>query len=590
MRVPVSVALAGVLLAGAWPIAQRGGGTSPATHPHLVRIDAIVSDAQGRAVNDLKPADFELLEDGVVQSIETARFAPSPSRLFAVFIDEYHLGSGVSTARARAALARFIEQVISPDDLFVVMKPLDSLLAIRFGHDAEAAQRTIAAIEGRDGDYTPRNAYERGNWAGAPERIEASRAQVVLSALNALALEMGALGEARKTLIVVTEALGRPARRRGQEYLTTLDTAIRSANRANVSAYVLDPREAPGADAGAASREAVEALTKETGGQVIAGGDLDAGLRRIGRDASSYYLITYRSSHKEDGAFHPVQLRVKRPRVEIRARAGYWAPSPDDVLQASLVAKANEPRPPLRLEPARHVSTLIQPWFGLSRTADGRTRVTFVWEPAVRVPGERARHYPTRVDLTALAQDDTVLFEGQVLPAGPTTLDGQIGPPARAVFETGPGSVRLRMKIEDEASQPLDNDVRDLTVRDWRAPVMVGTPVVLRARNAREFRAITADPDALPVAAREFSRAERLLIRFPAYAPAGDRTTVSARLLGRAGQLMREVPVEAAPMPGGSSQVDLPLAGLAPGAYTIEVVATSPSGEGRDRIPFRVTN
>ena len=97
-----------------------------------------------------------------------------------MFIDEYHLGSGASTARARAALARFVDKDISPDDLFVVMKPLDSLLAIRFGHDAEAAQRTIAGIEGRDGDYTPRNAYERGNWAGAPERIEASREQVMV--------------------------------------------------------------------------------------------------------------------------------------------------------------------------------------------------------------------------------------------------------------------------------------------------------------------------------------------------------------------------------------------------------------------------
>ena len=52
------------------------------------------------------------------------------------------------------------------------------------------------------------------------------------------------------------------------------------------------------------------------------------------------------------------------------------------------------------------------------------------------------------------------------------------------------------------------------------ASVALGTPEVFRARNAREFRALEAQA-AVPVASREFSRTERLLIRFPAYGPAG---------------------------------------------------------------------
>ena len=58
-------------------------------------------------------------------------------------------------------------------------------------------------------------------------------------------------------------------------------------------------------------------------------------------------------------------------------------------------------------------------------------------------------------------------------------------------------------------------------VRDLTAPVVLGTPEVLRARTARDFRALASDPDAVPVAAREFSRTERLMIRVPAYAPSG---------------------------------------------------------------------
>ena len=62
--------------------------------------------------------------------------------------------------------------------------------------------------------------------------------------------------------------------------------------------------------------------------------------------------------------------------------------------------------------------------------------------------------------------------------------------------------------------------MRELSVRDLRGEVAIGTPQVLRARNAREFRTLEAEA-AVPVASREFSRTERLLIRFQAYGPAG---------------------------------------------------------------------
>ena len=84
----------------------------------------------------------------------------------------------------------------------------------------------------------------------------------------------------------------------------------------------------------------------------------------------------------------------------------------------------------------------------------------------------------------------------------------------------------------------LDQDVRELSIRDLKGDVAIGTPEVLRARNAREFRALDAEA-AVPVASREFSRTERLLIRFPAYGPAGAPPVVSAKLLDRIGHAMR---------------------------------------------------
>ena len=105
----------------------------------------------------------------------------------------------------REALTRFVDRDISPSDLIVVMKPLDSLFAIRLTRDRDAVRRSIESFEGRKGDYEPRNAYERDYIAGTPARIDAARSQVALSAINALAVHLGSLTDRRKTLIVATD-------------------------------------------------------------------------------------------------------------------------------------------------------------------------------------------------------------------------------------------------------------------------------------------------------------------------------------------------------------------------------------------------
>src|SRR4029450_1507667 len=119
-----------------------------------------------------------------------------------------------------------------------------------------------------------------------------------------------------------------------------------------------------------------------------------------------------------------------------------------------------------------------------------------------------------------------------------------------------------------------------------RSGVLIGTPEVMRARNAREFRTLDSEL-AVPVASREFSRTERLMVRFRTYAPLDAPLTVTARLLSRMGA-MRDLPVTPASGAFGTSVLDVPLAGLAVGEYIIEVSATSPAGEAKDVIDFRV--
>jgi VWFA-related protein len=554
---------------------------------HTVRIDAIPVDSRGTVVASLSPADFDVREGGAAVSIDEARFVRDTPRALAIYLDEYHITAGAGADRARAALLDLLEREVGPRDVVIVMKPLDSLLTIQPAADREAARRIVATLEGRKGDHTPRTDYERSYMLGSSERIESARTQVGISALNALAVRLGAINDLRKTMLVVTEGLDTVPRRRGQEYLATIDSVIRSANRGHVSIYPIDPRSQP-QDSDAAIDEVLGSLAQRTDGRVIVprgAEELGPGLRAALADTSSYYMLSYRNSPEEDGAFRPVEVRVRRAGVQVRARSGYWAPSVNDRLGEELMALANRPPAPRKVEPMRYSSPLIRPWFGLSVSDEGRMRVAFVWEPSPGVPGARNSVAAARIELTVLDDDDGVVFQGPVLPTGPVvTAQAE---PARAVFETEPGRLRLRMKIQDATGRDVDSDVRDLDIRDVRGRVSIGTPEFLRARNALELRTLHENPQAVPVSSREFSRTEQLLIRFPAYAPGAAPVSASARLLNFAGQQMRTLDVRRTPQ--GGFAVDVALAGLASGEYLLEIAVMSDAGRASERIPFRVT-
>src|SRR5436190_19983842 len=115
--------------------------------PDPVRLATTVTDRAGKPVPGLTFKDFELREDGVVRkrvSVEPRR--PEPRRL-AIVLDEFHVQAD-DTTRVRDAVTRFINERLRADDAIVVLKPLDSLTAIRFAADRDALRAAI----GREAD------------------------------------------------------------------------------------------------------------------------------------------------------------------------------------------------------------------------------------------------------------------------------------------------------------------------------------------------------------------------------------------------------------------------------------------------------
>jgi VWFA-related protein len=69
-------------------------------------------------------------------------------------------------------------------------------------------------------------------------------------------------------------------------------------------------------------------LAKDTGGFLLENtNDLGAGVARMQQERTTYYLLAYQPINtKLDGTFRKLSVKVKRPKVMVRARPGYVAP------------------------------------------------------------------------------------------------------------------------------------------------------------------------------------------------------------------------------------------------------------------------
>lgn len=575
----------------------------------MVRLDVSVADAAGRPLLDLRASEFELDDEGARQTVErellratdvviddagtSDRATPdqrsearaSGGRLLAFLLDEYHVAPGDESARVRDTLRRFVEEELRPSDLVVVFKPLDSLRSIRLTRERAALKEVIEGFEGRLGDFAPRTAFETSYMSREPVALEAMRVQVVASAMQALVSHMGALRRGRKALVVVTRGFTGDVSTPRDQTPGGLQPIARAANRLGVTISSLDP-SAAGPDATSDPPRALDRLAAETGGRVVRGlADWTTALREVSRMLDAYYLLTYRSPHAADGRFHAVSVRVTRPHATVTVRAGYVSASAADRETSEWLAARADAAASKVPAKAQHRSPFIRPWLGVSRGADGRTRVTFTWEPEPMRGGRRAADSLT---LRATTEEGTVLFEGPVAPARAGAAES-VPVSQRAVFDLAPGRLNLEMAIADASRRALDTDVRAVTVPSLVAgPTVIATPEVYRARTAREFNAIRANPSAAPATSRDFGRPERLLVRIAAYSGAEPATRVTAVLQNALGHTMRDLAPRPSTTVPGSVEIDLSLMSLAPGDYRIEFFASGPGGEARDVMTFRV--
>ena len=556
---------------------------------------------------------------------ETAA-ADENSRIFAFFLDDYHVLRESSMSMKKPVID-FIANQLAPADLATIMYPLTPVDAAVLTRNHQSIINAVEKFEGRKYRYEPVNSIENNYvFRLTPDQIEIIRRQVTLGAIRGLCTKLGSLREGRKSLILLSEGfnatlppqmrsnlpgglagtsgVGGGARNdpfaaenpledrvqfsAGMDMQRELQDVWDACNRNNTAIYAVDPRglATGGFDITAnismqtsqsylnASLDTLRELADNTDGRAIVNrNDLAAGMRQIVRDASAYYLVGYNSTQAPtDGKFHQIRVRVKRPGVQVRHRQGYWAYSAEDVKRATAPPKPGPPAEVTKALAAIAPMTnrrYIRSWIGNDKGADGQTRVTLVWEPLPPTPGVK-RDEPRRVTVLATSSSGDIVYRGRVPAELAAPGNGGI-----VRFQAPPGKLDVRLTIEGDGTGTLDTEDRDVVIPDLSAPeVILSTPRVWFARNAREFTQITTGTPPAPTAVREFRRTDRLLIRLDAYAPANAPAKVTAQLLNQQGTRMIDIPVTA-PTEGQTHSIDFPLASLAPGQYLLEITGTS---------------
>lgn len=596
------------------PIFRTGVGS--------VLVDVTVTGRDDRPVGDLTPDDFELTEDGERQTVDLAQFvhldgisrpdgdsldirsqeharaeaARDDVRLFAIFLDDYHLDrSPPQMIPLRKGLTDFLKTMMGPTDLVTVMDPITPLSALQWTRNRLALADKLHTYEGRLGNYEPRSVIEEGHLR--TRNVPLVRAQVTLSAMSALVAHLGALREGRKSILLVSHGI--PLVFTGTSLDKEFQDLIRLANRSNVVIHTLDPR---GLHGGLADYT-LAMLSGETGGRAIVNtNDIGKRLADVVQDASEYYLLGYTPNHdRADGKFHKIQVRVRRAGVRAVARRGYWAPRPDEMTSED-TAPERDPAVTAALDRLALEDTdrLVKVWTGFARAADGHPTLTVAWQPAgrrevSRTIFNRGDQPPPDTAAPEVAREPPTVLRIKVLDAaGKTLVEAEAeapsarGAPAMVTIDVTAALARLQFSAETSSGETVDRWERRVAVPDFaKDGLVISAPQYLRARTFGELVELRRGGAAAPLAEHSFRASDLVLVRLAATGPESE-AVVTAELQSRQGQRLFDLPVVRLAGGVGGCHVELPLRSLALGQYVLRITARDGDRESTQTSAFAV--
>jgi VWFA-related protein len=296
-RLAAAYAAAGVAAAalGGTPIAQvfRSG-------VDLASFGVTVVDKKGGLVTDLTREDFEVREDGQLQTItlfargDSVESAP-PLRLGLLFDTSGSMEESIGFSRSAAI--KFLNTVHEARDVTLV--------------DFDTEVRVVR--------------YGQHDFARLVERIRKRQPDGNTALYDALGvyLDGASTEEGRRTLVLYTDGGDTSSSMSYSEAQTLLRAS-------DITLYAIGFLSHLSQSLQFDQRLKLRTLAEITGGLAFFPGvikDLDPTYEKIAAEIRSQFTLGYLSTNaKLDGSWRKVEIKVKRPGVKVRTRQGYFAP------------------------------------------------------------------------------------------------------------------------------------------------------------------------------------------------------------------------------------------------------------------------
>ena len=271
----------------------------------LVLLNVTVTDSAGHLVTGLTQENFQVYEDGVLQTVTNFSKDPLPIAL-SILLDsstsmdrKLPVAQEAATGFARRLTPKDVAQIIDFDSQAQILQA--------FTNDKVALEQAIRRTQA-GGSTSLFNALYT-----ALSELKSVRAQ--------------ATGEVRRQAIVALSD--------GEDTtsLVTFEDVLDLAKRSETAVYAIGLREKGDPAMSGKWNEAdyvLKTLAHETGGRPFFVDDvsqLQAIYSQIAEELSNQYSVGYVSKNpKRDGAWRRIIVRITKPNVTARAKAGYFGP------------------------------------------------------------------------------------------------------------------------------------------------------------------------------------------------------------------------------------------------------------------------
>ena len=367
-RVAVCFAVSAACVARLTLSAQSGQPapqTTVRTGVDAVRLDVSVLDKNRRPVRGLTTTDFTVLEDGKPQPIVLFSAVDIPDavdppaawmrdigsdvatneldtrRIVVIVMDDGMTDSSPGTAKIAKEIARNVIDRLGPNDLAAVvftflgraqnfttdhrqLRAAAETFIPKFdipAHRMSAAARPPGAMS-RAGEGIPLGCALRG------------RRGCLTDTLKNVASALQDTPPGRKTIVLVSSGVAYDfsmASLDAADDADDLRQTFQSLQRANINIYSFDPRGLTMEGIISARLDSLRMFAESTGGRAVVGTNTPwEHVNQVFHENSSYYLIGIQSTNiARDGRFRRLDVRVNRPDLDVRTRAGYFAAKTD---------------------------------------------------------------------------------------------------------------------------------------------------------------------------------------------------------------------------------------------------------------------